>query len=362
MPINFAEHHNWVVSELAQCLPTGESMDRLIDQCEAQLPHPDWSLLRSLPYRDLNLLRGWLETPFIEEPPSRPLSGLWFGLFNPCPDGRTPTADIYVCGSERFHAAPDDCSWAVGPDWWPGARYAESEILAGIYRISYRQGQPDAAREQGLNGNAEYPLCLGYGAFAVRELLAQIPPELILQQSKSLGIGVGFDSGDFVLVGTLTGDGLGPVDRTGEEPGGRVAQALDDLRSTDPERIFRAMLGLRHLGDLARQAIPELLRLAARSREVKLRQFSLCSLANIAPDDPRTKIAALDGFEDPSPFVRREALQAIVSVKDLSAGDIALIQNMAADSDDAVARWSEIALRNIRLRGSGGIASDCEDR
>ncbi len=176
-------------------------MRSLIDQCAAGRSHPDWARLRSLPYSDLAPLFEWVQRPFREEPPARPLQGLWFGLFNPCPDGRTPVADIYVCGSERFDPNPLDNSWAVGPDWWPDARYAESSVLADIYRIAYRQGARVAEQKDCLGNDAEYPLCLGYGAFAVRELLEQVEPSLILGESDSLGVAVGFDSGDFVLLG-----------------------------------------------------------------------------------------------------------------------------------------------------------------
>jgi hypothetical protein len=161
-------------------------MAALIDQCEAARPHPDWTKLRALPYADLSPLVEWIR----EEPPATPLNGLWFGLFNPCPDGRTPVADIYVSGSERFDLNPHDNSWAVGPDWWPDARYAESAVLADIYRFAYHQGARAAEQKGCLGNDAEYPLVLGYGTFAVRELLSQVEPSLVLGGSDSLGVAV----------------------------------------------------------------------------------------------------------------------------------------------------------------------------
>jgi hypothetical protein len=90
--------------------------------------------------------------------------------------------------------------WAIRPAWWPTARYARSVVLADIYRIAYRKG--------GLGNDAEYPLCLGYGAFAVRDLLGKVEPSLFLGESDSVGVAVGFDSGDFVLLGKLGPSGL----------------------------------------------------------------------------------------------------------------------------------------------------------
>ena len=199
MGLDLGKAHGWIVDELARRRPTNDSMAALVDLCQAASPHPDWARLRSLPYADLSGLSDWVSRPFRDEPPARPLRGLWFGLFNPYHDGEA-LADIYVSGSERFEMSPDSNEWAVGPEWWPDARYADSPVMADIYRIAYREG--------GLGNDAEYPLCLGYGAFAVRELLGWIEPALVLGNSDSLGVAVGFDSGDFVLLGEFGPSGL----------------------------------------------------------------------------------------------------------------------------------------------------------
>jgi hypothetical protein len=199
MTFELGKAHGWIVNELTRCRPVADAMVSLIGQCEAAHPHPDWARLSSLPYANLLPLVEWIERPFHEEPPARPLRGLWFGVFNPCNDGES-LADIYVCGSERFDSNPGSNAWAVRPYWWPESRYARSGVLADIYRIAYRDG--------GLGNYAEYPLCLGYGAFAVRELLSQIEPALIVGESDSLGVAVGFDSGDFVLLGEFSQSGF----------------------------------------------------------------------------------------------------------------------------------------------------------
>jgi hypothetical protein len=342
--------HGWIVGELARRRPVAESMAALIDQCEASGPHPDWAKLRALPYADLSRLLDWLQEPFLEEPSAVPLRGLWFGLFNPCPDGRTPVADIYICGSERFDPHPHDNGWAVGPERQPNARYANSAELADVYRVAYRQGASIAEQEGCLGNDAEYPLCLGYGTFAVRELLGQVEPSLVLGRSDSLGVAVGFDSGDFVLIGELTRHGLTPIDPDAKRPEAPVEPVLEGLRSSDGKKVFRAVSELYRLGERARAAVPELLRIASTSGEIGLRQAAVNMLAAVAPADPRARAAVLEALNDNNPFVRREALQALISIKGLSAVDLARIKGMENDSDKDVARWSEIALRNIQLR------------
>ncbi|HJT33499.1 MAG TPA: HEAT repeat domain-containing protein [Pirellulales bacterium] len=352
MKFDLAVMHGWIVRELARCRPVAESMSRLLDECEAKYPHPDWSRIRSLPFGDLSSLLAWIQQPFVDDPPRDPLRGLWFGLFNPCPDGR-PVSDIYVCGSERFDPDPGDNSWAVGPDWWPKGRYAESALLAAIYRIAYREDTNDPKQKKRCLGNAaEYTLCLGYGAFVVRGLLAQVNRSLILGNSKTLGIAVGFDSGDFLLLGELSDDGIRAVEPRARRENS-LALHIEELRSSNERIVFRAIYALKRLRDDAREAVPELIRLARDAQQFGVRQAAVITLTAIAPEDPRARSAVLAAFEDTSPFVRRQALQAIISAKGLSARDLARIQAMANDPDGVVADWSEIALRNISLSAGG---------
>jgi hypothetical protein len=199
MTLNLAMMHGLVVKELASKLSLRESMDRIIERWAKGHAHDDWEKLRALPYDDLGELREWIEKPFSAEPSRKKLAGLWFGLFNPVYDTE-PVADIYVCGSTRFDPNPDDNSWANGPDWVPEDGYAHSSVLASIYKIAYRK--------DGLGNDAEYPLALAYGGVAVGDLLRGTEPSVFLGSSPSLGVAVGFDSGDHVLVGKLNKAGI----------------------------------------------------------------------------------------------------------------------------------------------------------
>jgi hypothetical protein len=208
MEMDFLRIHKWLAKKLKQSTSVADGMNGLIDQCEKELSHPDWAKLRHIDHGNLTSLRSWLETPFRVEPPTKPLKGIWFGLFNPCHADGTPTADIYVCGSERFDPDPGSNEWACGPDWWPDSRYANSAVLTEIYRIAYSSDPNDNDAVEKLGIHAEYFLCLGYGAFAVKALLNLVDPSLILGTAPSLGIAVGFDAGDFLLLGQLTPAGL----------------------------------------------------------------------------------------------------------------------------------------------------------
>jgi hypothetical protein len=359
MELDYDQIYEWVRAEIDSTRSVAESMFALIDLCEAACPHSDWARLRDLPYGDLTQLSKWIQEPFREEPPEVPLRGLWFGLFNPCPDGRTPVADIYVCGSKRFDPDPTSNNWAVSPEWWPESRYAMSSVLAEIYRIAYRQDVRAAERKGCLSNDAELPLVLAYGALAVRDLIGQFEPSLFLGDSESIGVAVGFDSGGFVLVGELSDRGLMRFDPNAKLPDLSIEPILEGLRSSNRRTIFLALSELPRFGERARVCVPELLRLICVD-DTLLRGMVVMMIGTIAADDPRVKAAIFRTLEDRSPTVRRDALQSLINCKDLSADDLARIKNMENDADANVADWSKIALRNIRLRKEGA-ESDAKD-
>ncbi len=174
-------------------------MNAVIDACKSLRPHPSWQNLRNLPYDDLTELREWICRPFLEEPLPASITGLWFGLFNPIYDGEA-VADLYVSGSSKFEANESDGEWATETTWWPTNRYSHSAVLAEIFRIAYSKN--------GLGNEAEYPLRLAYASLAVKRLLNEVGPSLVAWTNRVIGIAVGFDSGDFILLGQASRHGL----------------------------------------------------------------------------------------------------------------------------------------------------------
>ena len=187
-------------SHLLQENPLTYDMSAVINVCEQCVPHPDWHMLRKLPYDDITKLNEWLQSIFIEEPPEKPLSGLWFGLFNTT-SNNIPVADMYVGGASHVDREDSDIEWASDLDYFPENNYADSHILAAIYQIAY-------SSKKGLRNNAEYPLCLAYGAFAVKRLLKEIDPRIIISGDKKAIVTVGFDDGDYLNIGDMAAEGL----------------------------------------------------------------------------------------------------------------------------------------------------------
>ena len=145
--------------------------------------------------------------------------------------------------------------------------------------------------------------------------------------------------------------GVTPDDRVPLQP---LIDAVS--RGREPE-VFWAVVALGRLKDPAAVAVPLLCKVAAEHPAFGVRQAALIAIAKIAPGDERVKAAVLAAFKDPSPFVRRQALQETIKLGGLTPDELAAIKACENDPDEAVADWSEIALRNIRLRGTGGSAS-----
>jgi len=186
-----------------------EGMARIVDFCSQAIPHPQWDVFRDPRYLDfeydLPYLSGRFERIFGPEPPPDDVDGLWFGLFNPY-YREEPTADMHVGGGMGAFENPD--TWANELTWVPQAgRITRSQVLHEIYRIAY-YGMEDDGWTPGLGNDAEYALCLTYASLVVRWLATTLPTHLLLGGASKRVIQVGFDSGDFLHIGTLTADGL----------------------------------------------------------------------------------------------------------------------------------------------------------
>jgi hypothetical protein len=181
-------------------------MAAVIDACEQSLAHPGWAAFRDLPYDEVSAMREWLCKVFEHGPPQVRLAGLWFGLFHPSVGGGGATTDIRVGGSTRF-TDNGELDWAYGLEYRPVQSWARRPVLDIIHSIAY--GGRRLVGEEGnrLRNAAVWSLGLGYGAFAIQRLLIEIGPDVVLRGNSSAGVAVGFDSGDFLLLGRLTPGG-----------------------------------------------------------------------------------------------------------------------------------------------------------
>jgi hypothetical protein len=184
----------------------GASMRALIDAHAKEYSNGDWSPYYEIPYdREIPYLqKDWFPSVIANDPLAKvPVAGFWFGLFQPVRGHgrkRETVADFYVAGASQF-LLDGSSDWAVSPAYFPEGRYANSGVLASIYRAAY--GSP-----AGLGVDAEQYLCLGYVAFALKFILADLDLGLILGSENPVGVAAGWDSGEPLYLGFITRAGF----------------------------------------------------------------------------------------------------------------------------------------------------------
>jgi hypothetical protein len=189
--------------------PVSVGMKEVISICEKYLPHRDWKRMAKIDYdSDVARLRSWIPRVYKKEPPPFVTVGLYFGLCNPCTlnDYGEPGriwADMYIGMLGQYQPRDSKQKWLWGENrHYPECGYARSKALRRIYQIAY------ADEDEGLGNEAEYPLCLAFGALAVCSLLRSLLAKVRVEAP--VGIVVGFDEGDLLTIGELTKAGFVP--------------------------------------------------------------------------------------------------------------------------------------------------------
>jgi hypothetical protein len=178
-----------------------DGMQTLLAYCNKKHRWKGWDNIGELDFdSDVGEMEKWLKGVLKNEPPPSSVKAFWFGIFNPIYDGET-VCDTYMAGASEFNPDDESFEWACDPDYFPDSACAHSQILRDFYQTV--NGSP-------VSLMGKYILCLGYTAFAIRELATKVDKELWLGTSKERGLAVGFDSGDAVL--------LRPLSRSAAEP------------------------------------------------------------------------------------------------------------------------------------------------
>jgi hypothetical protein len=203
-------HLDYVIHELlASSANVNDYMHRLIDAHAAAAPHEGWQTMTRIPFEsEMEHVCGtWFPDVIRQQPPiDLPIAGLWFGLCQPVRGGET-TADFYVSGSPEFHLDSEG-DWAAGPPaYFPAQRYANSRVLADVFRISKEQ-LDNLRAAAGEYVYAEEFLGAGYVAFAAKSALERVDRSLLVRPHDRVGVAVGWDSGDPLYIGWVTADGL----------------------------------------------------------------------------------------------------------------------------------------------------------
>jgi HEAT repeat protein len=138
--------------------------------------------------------------------------------------------------------------------------------------------------------------------------------------------------------------GLIPEDAWPIEP------LVDALDSENDDLVFWSIIALGRLEHHAALAVEKISIIAKTHQAFGIRQVALSTLSKIAPKSIVARKAIFSAFTDDSPLVRREALQSSILVHEHTSEELSKIAAMSADRDKTVAAWSDVALRNIRIK------------
>jgi hypothetical protein len=142
---------------------------------------------------------------------------------------------------------------------------------------------------------------------------------------------------------TLTMGGLEPEHAVDPAP---FARALD---SASEEVVFWSVTALARLRHRARPAVPRLIAIAGH-RALAVRQAVIAALVRIAPADPAVKRAVFTRLRDRSPFVRSDALRAVVDLRGLTRADLGKVRRRLRDRNADVRDDAHATIDNIKRR------------
>jgi hypothetical protein len=174
---------------------------------QSATPNPDWEKVRAIDFDGefLNLRDAWLSGVLREEPPiDFGVTGLWFGLHRPYDLVSTEvTTDFCMLGSPSYELDSDG-DWASVPPYRPKNDCAKSRVLAALHRLMESKSDVFA--------DAFEFVCLAYVAFLIKHLLGEVDRGLIVRPGESVGVAMGWNSGDILYIGSVTRTGFHPRD------------------------------------------------------------------------------------------------------------------------------------------------------
>jgi hypothetical protein len=125
---------------------------------------------------------------------------------------------------------------------------------------------------------------------------------------------------------------------------------VEAMESHNDDLVFWSVLGLGCLGSRSVAAVPLIASLSRQHSAFGVRQIAISALREISPANPVARRAIFTALSDDNPFVRREALQSCIEVGAHTDEELDQIRAMATDPDKTVSEWSEVVLRNNRIR------------
>lgn len=215
----------WPLQKVKKVIQSGVNtqagMKELIQLCEQECPGPVWAEIRAINFdENVELMKNWVTRVLAKERPASNIKAYWFGIYNPSLNGHV-SCDLYLSGSTTFNPTEKSGDWACvnGTSYFPSLRYANASVLDVIYSLTQHRTSsifPENCRwKGGCSGSngcwfGEYVLCLGFAGLVVNEICETIWKPIMATSNEPQAVAVGFDSGDFIILGYIDKNGWYP--------------------------------------------------------------------------------------------------------------------------------------------------------
>lgn len=193
MKFNINDAYSYVNDVIKLNPSVNDGMKKLLDYCRNHYESCAWDTIQNMDFKeDEQNIKEWLQDILENEPPCEEIDAFWFGLFDGIIDDEEEACILYFSG---VNCIDDEDELDYEPVYIPDDRYSDSKILHDMSITLKNEGGKIA--EIG-----EYILCLGYAALVINNIINTLDKRFLLELRIPGKVMVGFDSGDYIDLGT----------------------------------------------------------------------------------------------------------------------------------------------------------------
>jgi hypothetical protein len=200
--MNYEEFYTTLANEVRITSSFPTSLNRLLCWGAQAVPHPSWEILKAYDYsEEVSRVEPWIKRVLKRAPCPFPIRAIYFGLGERANHKRVEYAELYFGLFSRYDSADQKSGWLwTKPSHYPNRAYLLSKTLqAGGVLCNEDE-------ENGLGTDGHIIFSLGFSALLLANALdGRIAAQL---GGETVGLVLGFDSGDLIRLGELACGGF----------------------------------------------------------------------------------------------------------------------------------------------------------
>ena len=182
-------------------------MTAMLQWCASRQPHPDWREIMKLGFAsDAKAAKAWLHSLIANEPSPFPVRGIYFPLVELVDTRDNDITALTVAFTGQYEPEDDEKLWAIGDlRHDPKRGRFKDKSLRGALDIFHR------ASGGGLGDEGVYQYGLIFAALLAQSLMTPELHRALGSPREPIGVLVGWNDGDNLLVGELKRTGFVPA-------------------------------------------------------------------------------------------------------------------------------------------------------